>query len=96
MNKLVRKDIGLDVETYKNYVNNVKLFAKFNRDYEILARDEYDLPRGVFPGIGEGYQGGPEGAEIDYAGMDKTELAARVLDKTKRLAVTIKKLTADH
>ena len=95
MNKLVRKDIGLDVETYKNYVNNIKLFAKFNRDYEILARDEYDLPRGVFPGIGEGYQGGPAGAEIDYAGMDKTELAARVLDKTKRLTITVKKLTTE-
>ena len=32
-------DIGLDVEAYKDYVNNVKMFAKFNNDYEILAKD---------------------------------------------------------
>lgn len=93
---MVRKDIGIDVEAYKNYVNNVKLFAKYNKDYEILARDNQDVPRGVFPGVGEGYDGSVEGAEIDYAGMDKSELAARVLDKTKRLSITINKMTADH
>jgi len=37
MNKLTRMDLGLDVEAYKDYVNNLKVFAKFNKDYEILA-----------------------------------------------------------
>lgn len=94
MNKLVRMDLGLDVEAYKNYVNNIKIFAKYNQDYEILARDQLDLPRGVFPGLGDGSDGAL-GAEIDYAGMDKSELAARVLDKTRRLAITMKKLKSD-
>lgn len=30
-------ELGLDVEGYKDYVNNVKMFAKYNNDYEILA-----------------------------------------------------------
>jgi hypothetical protein len=32
-------DIGLDVEAYKDYVNNLKIFAKYNQDYEVLADD---------------------------------------------------------
>ena len=39
MQKLVRMDIGLDVEAYKDYVNNLKVFAKYNEDYEVLADD---------------------------------------------------------
>lgn len=84
INKLVRKDIGLDVEAYKNYVNNVKTFAKFNKDYEILARDDLDIPRGVFPGVEEG-QGDIYGAQINYASLEKDELVARTIDKTKKL-----------
>lgn len=30
---------GLDLEGYKDYVNNLKEFAKFNKDWEILAQD---------------------------------------------------------
>jgi hypothetical protein len=30
MNKLTRMDLGLDVEAYKDYVNNLKIFAKYN------------------------------------------------------------------
>ena len=30
MNKLMRMDIGLDVEAYKDYCNNLKVFAKYN------------------------------------------------------------------
>lgn len=40
MNKLLRKDLGLDVESYKDYVHNLAMFAKYNNDYEILAEDE--------------------------------------------------------
>ena len=35
----MRKDLGLDVEAYKDYVHNLKEFAKFNDDYKILADD---------------------------------------------------------
>lgn len=33
MQKLCRKDLGLDVEGYKNYLNNIKMFAKCNYDF---------------------------------------------------------------
>lgn len=29
----MRKDLGLDVEAYKDYVNNLKMFAEYNTDY---------------------------------------------------------------
>jgi len=37
-------DLGLDVEAYKDYVNNVKMFAKHNSDYQILAKDNMKPP----------------------------------------------------
>ena len=39
MEKLTRMDHCLDLEGYKDYVNNLKEFAKFNKDWEILAQD---------------------------------------------------------
>lgn len=30
MNKLTRKDLGLDVEAYKDYCNNLKIFAEYD------------------------------------------------------------------
>jgi hypothetical protein len=44
MQKLIRMDIGLDVEMYKDYVNNLKIFAQYNKDYEVLADDNMSLP----------------------------------------------------
>lgn len=32
-------DLGLDLEGYKDYVNNLKEFAKYDKDWEILAED---------------------------------------------------------
>lgn len=42
LNKLTRMDLGLDVEAYKDYVNNLKIFAQFNKEYELLANHKYD------------------------------------------------------
>jgi len=42
--KLTRKELGLDVEAFKNYVHNLKEFAKFNVDQEILDRDDLETP----------------------------------------------------
>jgi hypothetical protein len=39
MQKLTRMELGLDVEGYKDYVNNLKEFAKYDKDWEILAED---------------------------------------------------------
>lgn len=37
MQKLTRMELGLDIEGYKDYVNNLEEFAKFDRDWEIFA-----------------------------------------------------------
>lgn len=42
INKLTRMDLGLDVLAYKDYVQNLTVFAKYNKDYEILADDHID------------------------------------------------------
>ena len=47
MSKLVRMDMGLDVEAYKDYVNNLKTFAKYNEDYDVLADDNMQQPPSV-------------------------------------------------
>lgn len=39
LEKLTRHDLGLDVEAYRDYVNNLKAFAHVNQDFEIYARD---------------------------------------------------------
>jgi len=46
MQKLTRKDLGLDMEAYKDYINNLRQFAHINKDFELLARDSLnvDLP----------------------------------------------------
>lgn len=39
LNKLSRKDLGLDVACYKDYVNNLKEFAHINKDLNIFAAE---------------------------------------------------------
>lgn len=39
LNKLARKDLGLDVHAYKDYVNNLKEFAHINKDLNIYAAE---------------------------------------------------------
>ncbi len=41
--KLTRKDLGLDLEAYKDFVNNLKQFAHVNADFEIFAKDNLKL-----------------------------------------------------
>lgn len=43
MNKLAMGDMGLDVIGYKDYTNNLKMFADLNTDLSILARDNFNL-----------------------------------------------------
>lgn len=42
MEKLARKDLGLDIIGYKDYTNNLKRFAKYNSDLGILAQDSFE------------------------------------------------------
>ena len=46
MSKLMRKDLGLDVESYKDYVHNLKMFAEYNTDYQVLADDHLNTFEG--------------------------------------------------
>ena len=46
MNKMTRMDLGLDIEGYKDYVQNLKIFAAYNRDWEILADDKFETIQG--------------------------------------------------
>lgn len=39
LEKLSRKDLGLDVAAYKDYVNNLKEFAHINSDLNIFAAE---------------------------------------------------------
>ena len=39
LEKLSRKDLGLDVLAYKDYVNNLKEFAHINSDFDIFAAE---------------------------------------------------------
>ena len=43
LNKLTRMDLGLDVEAYKDYINNLKKFSHLNNDFEIYARDQLNF-----------------------------------------------------
>ena len=37
-------DVGLDIEAYKDYVNNLKQFAHLNFDYQLFANESMQLP----------------------------------------------------
>lgn len=39
LQKLSRKDLGLDIAAYKDYVNNLKEFAHINKDLNIFAAE---------------------------------------------------------
>ena len=43
LQKLTRMDLGLDVEAYKDYINNLKQFAHLNNDFEIYARESLKI-----------------------------------------------------
>lgn len=42
MEKLARHDMGLDVIGYKDYVNNLKSFAKYHDDLAVFAVDNFE------------------------------------------------------
>lgn len=50
MQKLVKMDLGLDLEAFKDFVNNTKSFAKYHDEWEIFSKDDLKIPAGVIPG----------------------------------------------
>ncbi len=43
MNKLTRMDLGLDMEAYKDYLNNLKYFAHLKNDYQLFAQEDMKI-----------------------------------------------------
>ena len=43
LEKLSRKDLGLDVAAYKDYVHNLKEFAHINKDLNVFAYDNLGI-----------------------------------------------------
>ena len=43
LDKLSRKDLGLDIHAYKDYVNNLKEFAHINKDLNVFAAESLAL-----------------------------------------------------
>ena len=39
LNKMARKDMGIDILGYKDYVNNLKEFAHINKDMHVFAAE---------------------------------------------------------
>ncbi len=42
MNKLMRMDMGLDVEAYKDFLNNMKFLEKYEQDTQFWLGNDYD------------------------------------------------------
>lgn len=57
LEKLTRQDLGLDIEAYRDYVNNLKAFAHINQDFELYAKDNLKIDDREFRVI---LQQGPE------------------------------------
>lgn len=76
MNKLTRKDLGLDVEGYKDYVNNLKIFAKYQKDYEMLADD----------GVDRSLQGALNGLLSSQGERDGNYVSEETLERARVLA----------
>lgn len=90
LQKLTRMDLGLDVEAYKDYINNLKQFAHVNEDFELYARDQLndDTP--------EMRELIDLGTAEDF-GVTTNELHKRVKASTETDAIfnTLKKLKRD-
>lgn len=39
MEKMARMDLGLDLIGYKDYINNLATFSKYNSDLTVLSHD---------------------------------------------------------
>lgn len=95
MNKLTRTDIGLDVEAYKDFCNNLKEFAPYNDDFDILNEDTTQLGTSQF---------GPlstlANEDFSFSPNDEQLYKMRVLKKNKekldQLRTTVGKLYRDY
>ena len=83
MNKLCRTDLGLDVEAYKDYVNNVKIFAKHNEEFQILAEENLDPISPTLQGPLSTMSGNQLGSRYNEDEVEVRTIRARVAAKNK-------------
>lgn len=86
LNKLARKDLGIDVEAYKDYINNLKQFAHVNTDMQLYAADKLiDKKQKVFIKIDYNK---PEGLNEQESELYKSRLDAafNVIKKLRKKA----------
>jgi len=87
---MVRMDVGLDVEAYKDYVNNTKEFAKVNYDWEIFGKEDLSHPAGIFVG---GKQANRYASVVnDEDQIEKRTIDAQWAERTKRVQTLVIKL----
>lgn len=64
--KLTRHDLGLDIEAYRDYVNNLKQFAHLNQDFELYARDQLKIDEPGYRHLIEvGFEGETEEQKLE-------------------------------
>ena len=83
-------DVGLDVEAFKDYINNTKEFAKVNNDWEIFGKEDLSHPPGIFVGgrAEKRYASVVNGEDI----IEKKTVDAQWAERTKRVQVLVIKL----
>lgn len=99
MSKLMRKDLGLDVEAYKDYTHNLKMFAQYNSDYQVLAEDHLNtFEAGTANGIlaTNGRLGGINGFKETTESLELIKKRKQEEAKMKQMRNTVGKLFRDY
>ena len=92
MKKLTRKDLGLDMEAFKDYYNNLQIFAKYSDDYKILADNKIDNK--IEGALGTAFET-EENRQNLYEDEEKIEIEKFKAKEKKQLSqmlITIRKL----
>lgn len=90
LKKYARKDLGLDIAGYKDYVSNLRQFARVNNDFDVFAKDSlFNDEYAETPYVRGEQLFNDEGQEefyLDKSGYEKMK------DNRRRFCVTISKL----
>ena len=94
-------DLGLDVEGYKDYVHNLKMFAKYNEDYQIFANDQLYPEAATDPSLGARLPGNnsaphPTQPNFDADSVEYRRVNQRDAALFDKLRNTIGKLHREH
>ena len=96
MQKLTRKDLGLDVEAYKDYCNNLKIFASYNNDYQILSENNQDSVQGTLNSILNTDNNPANKFVLDDELLDKMRTLHNEKEKLGKMKNTVGKLFREY